>query len=992
MKKTIPKKILKKRTLPSLLTGVLLCFMVFSAHAGRVTVEFRQAESTNKSNELASNMLRIVNGSDRQLSFYLGLSLPAGWVSIKSSESLYRLQPGDSMFIPVKLVFKGTSEGNVSYVVSAMLLSEAERMQFASASWYLQITKNSDWVATVNKKEAFFINNSDTSSFALQVRNTGNAAEWFSLKLLPHFQLEVFNIMNMDEVFSAGNFFLPPSADTTFHFIVRLHKTERNTYQTEYSGEESRGGMTYPLRIALQTQHQDNTPDRAWKAVINFKRNSNEVRYNEYSRKVLPLTAELRMENLMKNSTSLNLNMYGTAEFSKSRSLIYRWQTFFANQFYELQSYKGDYYYLSYLAPRTQIELGSITGWGTLGLTPSGKGISGIQSFGKHRVGLLYIQSPDFNVSPSIKSIGARHDMELKKLSLSNYIQQSVNGLSKTNAKTFATKADFRFRHQHIFSARMGLSTENHYGAPTPFTKNGMGASFNYTGLIRKFSVRVATDFGSPYYTGYQGIFNLNYGASYKRNEKYTWTLNNALYRQNPVYFDALGNQYKPGSSRSDRYELRLSINNKSNNYMVRAAYYLDDLLSIRYKTRGAGFDFHPVSKSNIRFSSTLFASYIKLIDYDIKDYFTMQLRSSFRYKSLTTNIRYNYGPYQAYEHLQFAEYGINHQSIYANAYYGFWIHPGLISMEPSINYSYETLYKKGRVSLRPEIFYFSKTGWTFNAFAEFMHSSQKISRLEDLGNMENPQQSSSYQDLNVGIGLKKSFGIPLPGKRFCTVSIVVFKDLNGNMKQDKNEEALENMLINIKPVNNDSVGDDGMRMLAERGEDVITDAKGRVFLRNLSQGKYIITTRPLVENSRWFPGEPMEIILDRSKEIVVPFSRGVQVTGSISVDYSLVSSRRKDLDLSRIRVSAVDSAGRVYSGLTGSTGNFELYLPVGDYRISMNQSALDDNFIMEQNMILLTLTGNTDSYNINFHLREKERSLNVKKFTNDGTLIEEKK
>jgi hypothetical protein len=69
------------------------------------------------------------------------------------------------------------------------------------------------------------------------------------------------------------------------------------------------------------------------------------------------------------------------------------------------------------------------------------------------------------------------------------------------------------------------------------------------------------------------------------------------------------------------------------------------------------------------------------------------------------------------------------------------------------------------------------------------------------------------------------------------------------------------------------------------------------------------------------------------------------------------------------------------YSTLTGEGGRFEIYVPAGEYRISINQNAMGDDFILEQNAIPVILVAGMEAYNINFHLREKERQIKVKKF-----------
>ncbi len=156
--------------------------------------------------------------------------------------------------------------------------------------------------------------------------------------------------------------------------------------------------------------------------------------------------------------------------------------------------------------------------------------------------------------------------------------------------------------------------------------------------------------------------------------------------------------------------------------------------------------------------------------------------------------------------------------------------------------------------------------------------------------------------------------------------------------------------------------------------------------------GVYIISSLSLTENTGWFAGGNQTVILDKNKNLALPFSKGVHLAGGIAVDYNLSSAEVKRPEISRIRVSAVDSAGRVYSCLTNNDGHFDLYVPMGDYRVSINQNAIDNNFLLDQNMVIINLNGKVESYHVSFRIREKERVMKVKRFTKDGTLVEENK
>src|SRR5205085_80707 len=138
---------------------------------------------------------------------------------------------GDSIFVPVKVAVNPHEEGNISYLIMASLVSEASRQQFASASWYVQLGMESLWTATVNKTEAYFTNNSDTSSFSMHVQNTGNSVEWYSVRLLAHHRIQVYNKDLTEEIPAYFNFSLNPGMDTLMPFVVRTTEMKKTDYK-----------------------------------------------------------------------------------------------------------------------------------------------------------------------------------------------------------------------------------------------------------------------------------------------------------------------------------------------------------------------------------------------------------------------------------------------------------------------------------------------------------------------------------------------------------------------------------------------------------------------------------------------------------------------------------------------------------------------------------------------------------------------------------------
>ena len=134
----------------AILFPAILLLCSFVSFGAKVQVSFRAEQSRYKEGEMASNVLRVVNGSEKKINFYLSLAIPEGWTCTKSYDALYQLNAGDSLFIPVKLLLKGKEDGSTSYLVSAGLIAESNKLQFASASWYLSIESESNWVAAAD--------------------------------------------------------------------------------------------------------------------------------------------------------------------------------------------------------------------------------------------------------------------------------------------------------------------------------------------------------------------------------------------------------------------------------------------------------------------------------------------------------------------------------------------------------------------------------------------------------------------------------------------------------------------------------------------------------------------------------------------------------------------------------------------------------------------------------------------------------------------------
>jgi hypothetical protein len=124
-------------------------------------------------------------------------------------------------------------------------------------------------------------------------------------------------------------------------------------------------------------------------------------------------------------------------------------------------------------------------------------------------------------------------------------------------------------------------------------------------------------------------------------------------------------------------------------------------------------------------------------------------------------------------------------------------------------------------------------------------------------------------------------------------------------------------------------------------------------------------------------------MMVTKSNTLYIPFSRGVKIFGNVTIERDPNSPAAKTpLDLSRIKISASD--GKVYNTLTDNQGFYELYLPYGNYVLTMDENVLGEKFKLMQNNYQLEVSDSLNNLFIPFHIIEKVRKFNVKHANNN--------
>jgi hypothetical protein len=220
-------------------------------------------------------------------------------------------------------------------------------------------------------------------------------------------------------------------------------------------------------------------------------------------------------------------------------------------------------------------------------------------------------------------------------------------------------------------------------------------------------------------------------------------------------------------------------------------------------------------------------------------------------------------------------------------------------------------------------------------------------------------------QNLQFGLGIRKEFGLKVPKKwariRYFTVTYVAFIDNNGNGIRDRDEIDLENVVV-------------------KNGDlEVITNKSGKAVLANVKMGTYPLRAFSLDNISGYYPNIQDSIDIQQTGIIYIPFTKAVQVSGSISLNKIIDDGNQVFLD--NIRVTAVSASGSVYSTLTDKNGNFQLYVPAGTYTISVNEMQFGENYVLAQNNIIIDLSEGVSAINQSFIFNERPRKINKKTY-----------
>lgn len=943
-------------------------------------IRFSQKEVSLDEGQIISNVLIVTNTSQDTALFYITLNFPPNWKALFNSEKLYTLSGNDSIFIPVRIIPGAMMKGDTKYFINAYF-ENAKHVQFASEYFFASTDRISQWDLDVDPgTRIYFKNNENIASFNIGVLNSGNEKQ----NLLMTLSKAKSNVIVMDSNDKPIKKFtydlnLKPGQDTNFYYQVKYVDDQRNfkTLDIEnYDPVSNKDERQFSLFFHTEEPRREKYSNISKSTKVDFIKLPNEKKVNPYGSDVVPLSAYLRVSNLLDDIVFSSLHLRGQKNLENGGTLVYNTSLYFSS----LDNFYGEHYtrnipwYIGYFDKTKNIQAGYVNG-GAIGAQSSGKGIKGeIEFLPGNWGGAFYVRSPYFFNDHRLESYGFHHRFESKNFSNLTQYSHSHHLAAKMITDVISVSPKVRIANKHNINFTGAVSNRySYYDPQNRFSRQGYLVGAGYTSSffenIWRLNVRgtyTSKGFGAYGYERY--YINHRSRIAAGKNLEISVINNYNEYRYDNEYFN-----YIPGNDRN--YYFFNSINFYSEKYLnaVKPGLFYDirNYLGNDFHMRGLNLSFN-----NYDITKNLQTSFISSIgfsrlmsDPEADEDFIYKLNTMIRYRNLSFTGYYNYGPLSpAMAQLKMVN-NIEPQTLRTSLMHMFLFPDRHTALQSRFSYMYTNVYNHHSLNISPELFYFTNSGWRFSINPTYTFYSSKV-RTENY-NIPSYISEADYEfrrysndNFNIALSIKKDFGIPIPttSDNFNDVNFTAFYDINGNKVKDNDEPGIENVVINL--------GD----------WSVITKGSGEATILNAQPGNFSLSAISLEDLNGWFPLIEDSLTVYKDDQVYIPFVKGVKVYGAVYIEQENINPLEdKKLDISGIKISAVD--GYTFQTLTGADGSFEFYLPFGEYTISLDETVLNGRFFLLKNNFKLDLSKDVDNMYITFHIVEKKRKVRIKKF-----------
>jgi hypothetical protein len=943
-----------------------MCFAI-AAKAQQLVVTFNKVEIAIVQGELVTNVVKIANTGTSTKEIKLSIDYPAEWKQIGNQLQIYNIAPGDSVFVPVRLIPSQTIGGNNRFMINANVTGVDDKYLGEATFWAFTQKKTSWVINSLDGNKIYFKNGENNVKFDVNVLNTGAEKQRITMTLnnLSLFST-VVDSLGVNKTLKPIQLNLESKEDTTLSFVYRHESGDRNNTRIDienhkpYSQKEAK---TFSLFV--NTEEPNLGEEGAYRANqrIIFKKLSDEVVSNPSAFTRLPLVVDYNVSNLMDNISFSTLNVRGNAQVSNNAQIMYNLQASATSDRYS-DALKNSNYYFGYFHNKGSVQLGFVNG-GLMGLQSFGKGAKvGVQLNKRVLVNAFYTASSDRFGDYFLHSKGASaHVQYFKQNKLIVEYGESDNKASGVLTRVLNTRTGISFFRTQTFTIALSNSW-NEIGLNNKKTF-GQFYLINYAGNFfkNKLDINHAIGNSNADYSN-TGISRLFYNHRTRYNYAENWSItmvNSYSNTQSKIFFN--------GNVTSLINQLSVNRAYKFQSVQLAAFYNTFNFTQSNNLVRGVSLNHNTFKpKEHTRFSATIEVGVNtpKDTSKQIKNLPFLMFNGLLFYKTLTVNARYIMGAYGTAPAINTGFGGITQQMFSSAIQHQYLLKNTKFMLQTGLNYYYNNLFKQHSLNLFPEIYYYTQSGWRFRGGLNYnLISGQALKNVYNNALVSDEVPRITTQGIFVSMGVRKEFSLPVPTRthRHIDAEFLAFFDVNGNGIKDRNERVYENVVIKL-------------------GEDeVITNEEGAAKILNANAGLNKLAVMPLDEVTAWFANVNDSILVLNGKTIQIPFVKGVKIKGKVCIKREKIAvDALEPFDLSRIKITA--NGQKSFSTLTSTDGSFEFYLPFGLYTLNFDEQVLGTKFRLTRNNMQLEVTKDTDGVVVSFMVVEKTRRINKKVFS----------
>ena len=386
-----------------------------------VQLGFAQERSKITATDVASNVLFIINNSNKKMDLTLDLSSPAGWRLFSKSSKKISIESKDTLYFPIRVRPAYNIDGNTNYILNAFI--STDEFTLANSMWYIEVAKISAWSAYTPQNKFYLTEKKDSTTFSVNISNDGNSDEALQLRIKPDPELIITNSLGKQITNFPTSIYLRAGKDTLLNYSIKLVPKKINN-NAQNNKQKDKDKYNIKLQVLNEKTGNGSANNRTWSGKLNFYKVKNKLKVKETKYKSLPIVAELNTYDLLSDNTYSSLLLYGNKTFENDSRLNYYLQSSFSQNQLNTESYLGNYRYLGYTHKYFGFEIGNI-GANKFGSSLTGNGVKASVNLFNNTIGAVYIRTPKFWEDYTSSGFGVFHSLNLKKINWDNYYQHS---------------------------------------------------------------------------------------------------------------------------------------------------------------------------------------------------------------------------------------------------------------------------------------------------------------------------------------------------------------------------------------------------------------------------------------------------------------------------------------------------------------------------------------------------------------------------------------